>query len=242
MPNHTDDLIMQLDLSEPRIARITEQLVADALRDFRLTPVRSQAWLTRAIQIHLRKSLTPACDGPSRQENKVTHQELIKAADKLVRAQRALEGLSDAADSAVWHYTWSAWSDAPVGEVTGSAPAYHSLQQMREALDDHANRLREAAAELDKQGPNWRRAIEREERIRRAHYLAPVFEEAFEVEASINTWGGAPTLGLWPDFYQRIVAMAFSEHATPDLVPVLKEARRRHVAERAVFDLGNVAD
>jgi hypothetical protein len=30
------------------------------------------------------------------------------------------------------------------------------------------------------------------------------------------------------DFYQRLVAVAFGEHATPDLSNVLQEARNRH--------------
>lgn len=238
MAERDDDLVIQLALTEPRISAITAEKVGEALEGFRLAPVRSLGWITRAVQIYLFKSLTPADDGPARQENKVTRKELKGASDKLAKASKAIADLSGAADAAIFDYSWRIWRDPPSG-VVASPPAYEEFRAAAAIVERLGLFLGDVAPTLERQKANWKRALEREERIRRGHYLSTVFEEAFAAEATVNNWEGAESLGPWADFYRRIVKMAFGEGAPPDLVGILKIARQRRKAARVVFDIGN---
>lgn len=77
-------------------------------------------------------------------------------------------------------------------------------------------------------GP-WKSSAKRELRVRQAHYLSPIFEMAFGQEATVNDWPDAKDLGPWPDFFQRIAAIANGDPVR-GLREVVKEARQRHGA------------
>jgi hypothetical protein len=79
-------------------------------------------------------------------------------------------------------------------------------------------------------GPH-RAAAARELAIRRAYYLAPLFTLAHGAEAKANDYPGADP-GPWTDWFARIVSAATGERVN-DLRKVLKEARSRHIADKA---------
>lgn len=236
-----DDLHIQLMLSEPCIAKLTEPAVAAALEGFPLTPVTGMAWLARAIQGALYVSLHNASDGPERQSNAETKAELHRLATHASRLWLEIQERSAAGETALWDYAWDNWH----GEGSFDADPDNDDRRFHSALaqlDWLSQFMRRAAESLPDQpkGP-WRQSERRQQRILRAHCLSPIYETAFATEATVNTWPGANG-GPWPDFYQRIVALAFDERSVPDLEGVLDEARRRHKAAKVEFAAGIIPD
>jgi len=235
------DLIAELILSEPTIAKLTEAAVAEALVNFELEPRREISWIARAIQGALYASLRPADERSDRPSNVQIRDELQKLADDCSKLWLRLSERSGEADQSVWHSAFRAWVDEgdeldtiEIGEPT----EYKRFGETLLELDWLSAFLKRAANSLERQSPNWRRAVQREERIVRAHFLSPIYEQAFGATPTINTWPTAKSLGPWADFYQRVVALAFGERATPNLEEVLDEARRRDKADRVSFGDG----
>ncbi|MCH8616541.1 hypothetical protein LZ016_10570 [Sphingomonas sp. SM33] len=241
-----DDLFTQLLLTEPRIARLTQTAVATALAGFRLDPLRELKWVARAIQGALYTSLRSADESAERPSNADTRDELLKLSTQAAKLWAALVERSDAADSAIWDHAFGRWTGEGGVEVDGISigepTEYGKFREAVSHVEALAGLLRRSADELKPQVPNWRRAEQREERIFRAQCLSPIYQSAFGQEPTVNTWPGTKSLGPWPDFYQRIVSMAFGEQATPDLEGVLDEARRRDKMFRVTFAAGVIPD
>ncbi len=94
--------------------------------------------------------------------------------------------------------------------------------------------LRSAAVATPPQAGPWRQSEEKRRRIDRGHFLALVFESAFGIAVSANNYPNDPrhkSPTAFMDFYQRIVKVAFSENATPDLSGVLKASCQLHRSE-----------
>jgi hypothetical protein len=240
-----DDLHIRLMLSEPTIAKLTVAAVAEALDEFPLQPKRGMAWLARAIQGALYVSLGNASDGPERQSNTDNRAELERLSQGALKLWGKLAARSDGADSALWRFAWHRWDGEGGKQVDGISigePSdYRAFGEAVRQLEWLAAFVREAAKVQPAQAAKWRQAERREIRVWRAHCLSPIFETAFGVEAAINTWPGNDG-GPWRDFYQRIVALAFNEKATPDWEGVLDEARRRHKTDRVTFADGVIPD
>jgi hypothetical protein len=238
--NQPADLHIRLMLTEPTIAKLTEQAVTDVLDGFPLQPNQSMAWLARAIQGALYASLHNASDGPERQSNADTRKELEKLASRASELWLAIQQRSDAADSAAWDFAFRNWSgDGPM-DGDPQAP-WNRFNAALAQLEWLARFMRGAAEAQSSQAPKWRQTERREQRICRAQCLSPIYETAFGVEPTVNTWLGNDG-GPWRDFYQRIVAFAFGEQATPDWEGVLDEARRRDRAQRVTFAPGVIPD
>lgn len=240
-----DDLHIRLMLTEPTIARLTEAAVVEALDGFPLQPMQGMAWLARAIQGALYVSLANATDGPERQSNTDNKAELERLSQGALKLWGKLAQRSDGADSALWDFAWRRWDGEGGKQVDGVSigePSdYKAFGQAVRQLEWLAAFMLEAAKTQPAQAAKWRQAERREIRVWRAHCLSPIFETAFGVEATINTWPGNDG-GHWRDFYQRIVALAFGEKATPDWEGVLDEARRRHKAHNVTFADGVIPD
>ncbi len=90
-----------------------------------------------------------------------------------------------------------------------------------------------SAAQLNSSEPSrWRAAEKKKGRIRFAANLAPVFEEAYGREATVNNWedeAGDPILGPWPKFFDRVACLALKLERVPDLLALLKAARRQRL-------------
>jgi hypothetical protein len=242
-----DDLMTQLMLSNPPIARLTEETIASALLDFPLEASPGLNWLARAIQGALHFSIRWGGD-PDRPSNVEIRDELHGFADNLSALWLSLSQRSNAADDALWDYAFRNWShegDEVLNHlIAETPPSYRRFGEAIAQLGWLAGYLRRASAAQEPQKPNWRRAEGREERIMRAQCLSIVYEFAFDAAPTLNRWPTSKSLGNWADFYQRIVALAFDEKATPNLEDVLREARRRQTADatRVVFAPGILPD
>ena len=246
MSSDDADLFTQLLLGEPTLAALTESAVARALDGFDLTPRRKMSWIARAVQGAVYASMLPADESPDRRSNSEVRDEILKLSGECSRMRDRLWQRSQEADRAIWDRavdTWTAAADPKLQSVQIGPPAdYKDFSEALRQLDWLSNYLRSVAAVLHAQPPNWRRAEEREQRVVRAQFLSPIYEEAFGREPTVNTWPMAKSLGPWADFYQRIVALAFGEQATPNLEAVLDEARRRHKTRRVTFGAGVISN
>lgn len=243
-----EDLHIQLMLTEPRIAAITESKVGQALATLRISAKRSSAWITRAVQGALYTSLVPASMGHDRPSNSDLRDEIAKAAKIAAKLQDALAELSWGADQALYDYAFSHWLDDDqkpiVNALQGVPTLYRDYQEATRRLGSLRDFLQATANELDrkKQPAGWRRAQLREERIWRAQCLSPIYATAFDREPTVITFPGSEGLGPWAEFYQAMVSIAFGEHATPNIEEVLDEARRRDKVDRVVFSSRTIPD
>jgi hypothetical protein len=240
------DLVTELMLSEPTIAKLTEPAVARTLESFELKPRREMSWIARAVQGVLYASMRSADERPDRRSNAEIRDELSRLGSECSKLWLQLAERSSEADGAIWDRAFRDWiadtkDDLEAPEL-GEPTEYKAFNEAFHRLDWLAGYLKKVGAALERQPPNWRRAEQREQRIIRAQYLSPIYEEAFAAEPTINTWPTAKSLGPWADFYQRIVALAFGERATPNLEAVLDEARRRDKAHRVIFGPGVVPE
>lgn len=247
MERLADNLVVQLMLSNPPIARIKEEAVTAALLDFPLGPKPGFKWLTRAIQGALHFSMRWG-GNPERPSNVEIRDELHGLAENLSAQWLALSQRSSAADDALWYYAFRNRSregdEVKNHLIAETPPSYRQFGEALAQLDWMAAYLNRASAAQEPQKPNWRRAEGREQRIMRAQCLSIVYELAFGTAPTLNRWPTRKSLGNWADFYQRIVALAFDEKATPNLEDVLREARRRQTADstRVVFAPGILPD
>jgi len=240
-----EDLYTQLMLTDPSIAKLTEAAVGKALEGFALTPQPDMAWLARAIQGALLYTLGNASDAPERQSNKKTKAELKKLASRASKLRLAIQQRSGAADSELFEYARSQWDGGGgadvLGVTIGEPSLYRAFQAAQAQLDWLPDFLLLAANGVKPQSGPWQTSERREKRIERAQCLSPIYEMAFGAAPTVNTWPGQNG-GPWPDFYQRIVALAFGELLTPDAEGVLDEARRRDKNERVIFEPGIIPD
>lgn len=202
-----------------RFTNLTPEAVAEALDGFPLClpAERNLDWLAHA----LRKTLALAtplgiANGDNAQPNSVTRANLTRAAAKLEKAAAALKELSEL-------------DLAPVAQAMAPTPlGVPSFRIMRADIEYVADSFRAVSRSLHiAQGPA-RAAAARELAVRRAFYLAPTFELAFGVKATVNDFPGAE-LGRWADFFARIIFAATGDRVA-DLRKVVKEARSRHLA------------
>jgi hypothetical protein len=230
-------------LTEPTVAKLTEQAVGAALDGFELAPKREIAWIARAVQGAIYATMRSTGERADRASNAEVRDELLKFSQESSKLWLRLWKRTNEADSAIWDYAFHAWVDEASDDVEIGEPTdYRAFNQAVRLLEWLSDYLKGTAAKLEPQPPNWRRAIQREERIVRAVFLSPIFREAFGAEPTVNTWPTSKSLGPWADFYQRIVALAFGERATPNLETVLDEARRRHKFKRVRFGPGIIPD
>ena len=240
-----EDIVIRLMLSNPTIARLTESVIAAALEGFELTPVRPMSWIARAIQGALYPTLKNADEEPDRQSNASTRDELASLASRASELWRDIFERSSAADDALWRAAWRRAvrdESLPEGVPIGEMPDYQAFSDNLVSLDRMARFLRAVANDLEPQDGPWRNAERREQRVDRAHHLSPIFELAYGRKARVNDFPLAKSLGPWPDFYQRVVAAAFCERATPNLREVVKEASRRHRTNKVEFAPGIIPE
>ncbi|MDP9424013.1 MAG: hypothetical protein M3Q19_14490 [Pseudomonadota bacterium] len=241
MERIADDLVIQLMLSEPTVARITEAVVGEALEGFELEPVAPTWWIARAVQGALYCTLKNVEEGPERQSNAETRDDLADLAKRAGDLWKDIAERSPAVDDALWWAAVRRWE----GEESDFASAnseYSSLVSNLAYLDRLASFLTKAANDMEPQRGPWRNAERHRLRVERAHYLSPVFELAYDRKARVDDWPMSKSLGPWPDFYQRIVSVAFGERVTPNLREVVKEGSRRHKNDKVEFAPGIIPD
>ncbi len=114
------------------------------------------------------------------------------------------------------------------------SPQWATFRSWANGIPDMASFIRDAANRLCSpvDPPRWRDSERRKQRIRFANEVAPVFEEAFGRDATVNNWvddAGNPSGGPWPDYFNRIACLAFQIERIPDLLGLLKVARQERL-------------
>ncbi len=228
----------QILLSEPKAARITAELIEEALNGFALQPQRDMHWLARAIQPAV--YIAAKADYPAAKGNAAIRDELQRLADRADGLWRDIFEMSDEAREAVDRYVWKPWIEGGAGaSPDGIQAQYAAWADAQDRLYWQARFLGDAAKVVGakKQPPKWSQTAKKHWRMWFAFWLAPAFEKGFgkkpglSKQSASNAWGlkksGRRSLGTWADFYQRIMAAAFDEKATPNLADVLQEALKR---------------
>jgi hypothetical protein len=226
---------------------VTADAVACALAGFAvpLTPGRDMDWLAMAVRRSLAISVPNIGDGPERTSNADIRGELERLAALAGSTWLELFQCHDAADSRLWDHSWHHWDgeggkDMGDGIVMGEPSDYRRFKAAVAELDWLAGFLRRAATATEVPRKQWKNPERKALRIQRGQYLAPVFEAAFGQPVSANNWpsGNERKPTAFMDFYKRMIALAFGEHATPNLSGVLKAACRLHRQHPAEFAEG----
>ena len=226
---------------------VTPQAVRSAMAGFALSlsTGRDVDWLAMAVRRSLAISLPNISDGPKRTSNADIRGELERLAALAGSTWLELFQCDHAADSRLWDHAshhWDGEDGADIGDdmVMGEPPDYRRFKAAVAELDWLASFMREAARATESQRGPWRQSEEKRLRVQRGQYLAPVFEAAFGQAVSANNWpsGTHREPSAFMDFYQRMVALAFGEQATPDISGVLKAACQLHRQHPAQFAEG----
>lgn len=236
-----DDFFLQVMLTDPRVARITPEVVGEALNGFALAPLKDMAWIARAVQAAVTVGNMSNDGEPDRKGNAEVRDELAELAKRASDLCFALSTRSGQADSALWSFAFENWlgdRDIEEAALMGETTQLKVFSDAVQRLDLLPAILAGAANHIGNQtqsGP-WRAGERMNRRIELAMCLSPVFESAFG--ATATPLNGALTYGPWGDFFQRIMAAAFNEQATPNLETVLKVARRRLLKSPVLFASG----
>lgn len=220
------------DLFGDGLPHVTVEAVQGTMVGFELSlaPNRDWEWLTHAV----RRSIS-VIDRQASASNADVRRELQKLSSLAGETWAKLFAQSGDADDWLWRFALRRSIEheaagAPDGALIGDPEDYRVFKAAVHDLDWLAGFLRDAARAVPDQEKKWRSTEQRERRVQRGQALAPVFVSAFGRPITTNNWpsGKEPNKSPFMDFYQRIVSIAFGEHATPDISGVLKEAHRRH--------------
>lgn len=239
-----DDLYSRM-LSSPVAARITPELIAQALQHFPLTPQRDLEWLARAIKPAV--YLAAKSDYPESIGNAATRDELQRLSDRAGDLWRDLFEMSHEAEEAISRYIWSPWIS---GEGNASPddiqPQIDGFNEAKRQVDWLTSFLRKAARHVGdkKQSPKWRAKDKQDRRMWFAVWLTPAFEKGFGRKAAWNNrhYANGRTPQYWADFFQRMMEVAFDEAVTPNLEGLLAEARKRISKDGVLFAPGLIPD
>ena len=216
---------------------VTEEAVASALDGFALSllPGRDKGWLAMAVRRSLAITIPNISDGPNRTSNADIRAELDRLADLAGLTWGKLFICDHAADGHLRDFSFRHWegdggTDIGNGLVTGEPSDYRRFKAAVAEIDWLSGFLRQAARAIESQRGPWTESQKKRLRTERGQYLAPIFEVAFGQLVSANNWpsGTHKNPSAFMDFYQRMVALAFNERATPNISGVLKTACRLH--------------
>lgn len=226
---------------------ITAEAMGKALKGFAppLVPEKDMAWLAMAVRRSLAISIPSFDEGPNRTSNKDIRDELERLAALAGSTWQELFECELDAERRLWRFALNRWdgeggTETEDGNVLGDPSEHRRFKAAIAELDWLASFMREAARATPSQRGPWKQSENRRLRVERAQYLAPVFEAAFGQRVTANNWPSGTHLkpSSFMDFYQRMVDLAFSEKASPDLSGVVKEACRLHARHPAQFAEG----
>lgn len=245
--NEPDDGFGETFVPQVLRDRITPVAVSESLCDFNpsLVSGRDMAWLAMAVRRSLAISIPNQREAPQRTSNADIRAELERLANLAGSTWLELFQCDDTVESQLWDHAWHHWdghggSDVGDGRVMGEPSDYRRFKSAVAELDWLASFMRDAARATASQRGPWRQSDGKRLRVERGQYLAPIFEAAFGQPVSANNWPSGTHRGpsAFLDFYQRMVALAFGERATPDISGVLKAACQLHRQRPAEFAEG----
>jgi hypothetical protein len=227
------------------LSSMSVEAVSKAMEGFELFVQngKDMAWLAMAARRALAVNIRDLRDSKDRNSNALIRSDLMRMANMTDDTWRKLFEREPAVDRYLWDYAFQHWDeegskDTGDDMIIGEPHIYVRFTAAIQELDFLTSLLRDAAKEIETQRGPWRRSELKRLSIERAQYLAPIFEAAFAQSVSANNFpGGAGHVSPTPfmDFYQRMVALALNEQATPDLSGVVKEACHRHRKHPAAF-------
>lgn len=183
-----------------------------ALANFPLQLLKDWDWLA----VRVREALTVVTPNLSYMDNGykgniATRDQLLRLAHKCGDLYTELHGI----DGEVERVIAASFRNEGLATIKETLAR---LEFLRDSLEITARHLKQPVGKSVA-------AAGAEIRIRQARYLAPVFENAFGSQATLNDWPGA-ALGPWADFFNGIAKLA-TQSPVANLRKVLKEARKR---------------
>lgn len=203
---------------DDRFPHITAVSIEAALQGFPLSlaPARDMTWLAKVVRRSLALT-TPNIEGmPDHYKGNGAIREKLKV---LSLQAKLLGNGFDNLDNDELATLSAALGDA---EWQSFETALLHIQFLSEMLDV-------VCAGIKVEKGKWRSSALKELRIRQAHYLAPIFEGAYEIGATYSDRGKGEVTGPWPEFFVRMLKLATSDNLTKDtLRATVKEGRTRH--------------
>ena len=243
-----DDYFARVMLTNPNIARLTPVLIEEVLEGFALAPMKDVSWIARAVQAAVYVGSINGTGWPDRKGNAEVRDDLDALAKRANGLWRDLFELDGQSEDALWRYAFDGRAieldteneeALPMGQPTQIA-IFNEAVRALELLPGILARAAVHIGNKTQTGP-WRAGERMNRRIEVAKCLSPVFETAFG-HAATPLNGAAAPYGPWGDFFQRIMAAALAEQATPNLETVLKLARRRSLQSPVLFAPGIMPD
>ena len=228
---------------------ITPEAVANGLDGFAfvLLPDKNMDWLAMVVRRALAITIPNISDGPDRTSNADIRAELERLAGLAGSTWEKLSTCDQAADTHLWEFSFRHWEGdggTPIGNglVMGEPSDYKRFKAAVAELDWLSGFLRQAARAVESQRGPWTESEKKRLRTKRGQYLAPIFEAGFGQPVSANNWpsGTHKNPSAFMDFYQRMVALAFNERATPNISGVLKEACKLHKRHPVQYAEGSI--
>lgn len=221
------------ELTAPELLRrITPQSVEQALKGLpvSLRPTRDAEWLAQKIRGVANAYPFVFNDDLRRPSHADTGENLerlaIKAGELLDALPQRIGPEADAMSQALGsrNYTTTEFRDV--------------LDQLRRVLPSLVDLAKDTADDLRgkeyRQHKRWLATQEKAKRVAFGQFLAPIYEEAFGHEITVNDWGshgsraGAPN--AFAKYYLGMMKLVFGAEITTNLHEVLKETRVRHRA------------
>ena len=227
------------------LPHVNEDGICKAMAGFplRLSPEKDESWLANAVQSAMAITIPNIEAEPAfRIGNAAIRDELDEFAVLAWGAWKRIFGRSNGADEALMDFAYRRWEGSRESSSSDPNSPSNRLTRALAELEWLAVFVGQASRDVEPQKPNWRTREKRELRIERAAYLATIFEAAFATKVSANNFPSGKDLARTPfmDFMQRMFALAFNEHAIPDLAGIAKEVIRQHRQTPAVFEPGIV--
>lgn len=247
------------------LAHVTPDAIEATLGDFELPVRKSSKWLAARTRKALFQSIGSEEEIDDYPGKAALRKEIGAIADALAEAKRLFAERSNHAESVLRQHSrydkfdhrhdWDRpiekqpdaldrldcersreWVESSNNLAVGSTD-WQKFREMVCGMLELEEYLRAAsAAQLNSAEPSrWRAAEKKKRRIHFAANLAPVFEEAYGQDATVNNWAdesGNPILGPWPKFFNRIACLALKIDRVPDLPGLLKAARRERLREQ----------
>lgn len=221
---------------------ITPEAICSILGDFpyQIVAGRDAAWLATAVRRALGITLQNVSDSPDRMSNSDIRGDLLRLSKLASDTWLQMFTCDSALDSRIWDVAWRRW-DGEGGRVSEPAE-YRRFKSAILELEWLASFLRTVANETPVVKGPWRDSERKVLRIRRAHFLAPIYEAAFGRKVTANNYGSGDDRHSKPSpfmlFYERITLLAFGRAETCNLSEVTKAACRLHKNSPVQFSEG----
>ncbi len=263
LPRMDDDFWLVNELNW--FGHITPEGVDTALSGFDLTSEKNSRWFASKVREVFFSTVGTEEEIDEHPGQLAIRREIEAIADSIAETKRLFRERSGWAESVFRRYSkYDDWDDMPDWDApTNKEPDaldqldrdkdgwwvessntiamgssdWKRFREMVCGMLELESYLRAASDELCSRNdsPRWRATEKKKRRIGFAVELAAVYEEAYQREATVNSWPdqeGNPILGPWPDFFDRIARFALQIDKVPNLEGLLKKARRERLDKK----------